>query len=192
MEENRILDSIRKEKLQLGYFEKFIYFKVSLLCFFISIISFTQGFQSFSNFKSNEVTTKVGLTFLVLSMVSFVVKLLRLKLIRVEFTIPNATESILNLAKERNWEIELKNEKLIILNRIPIKGYNDYITYNRNEGEKIYVFFNGKQVLLRSIDNIDNFAFKIQNGENSANEKAILNRIKPAGNTRYKQFGDLA
>ena len=183
MEENRILDSIRKEKLQLGYFEKFIYFKVSLLCFFISIISFTQGFQSLSNFKSNEVTTKVGLTFLVLSMVSFVVKLLRLKLIRVEFTIPNATESILNLAKERNWEIELKNEKLIILNRIPIKGYNDYITYNRNEGEKIYVFFNGKQVLLRSIDNIDNFAFKIQNGENSANEKAILNRIKPAGNS---------
>jgi hypothetical protein len=192
MEENRILDSIRKEKLQLDYFEKFIYFKVSLLCFFISIISFIQGFQSFSNFKSNEVTTKVGLIFLVLSMVSFVVKLLRLKLIRVEFTIPNATESILNLAKERNWEIELKKEKLIILNRIPIKGYDDYITYNRNEGEKIYVFFNGKQVLLRSIDNIDNFAFKIQNGENSANEKAILNRIKPAGNSHYNGFGHLA
>jgi hypothetical protein len=46
--------------------------------------------------------------------------------------------------------------------------------------EKIYIFFDHKKVLLRSIDNLDSFSFKIQNGENSANEKTIINALKPA------------
>ena len=186
MEENRILDSIKKEELQLDFFEKFKYFKVPLLFILIGLISLTQGFRNFSDFKFSEITSKVGFVFLTLAIISFVVKLFRLKLIALEIATPNLTENILNLAKERNWETELRNEKAIILKTIPIKGYDDYVVYNRNEGEKIYVFFNEKKILFRSIDNLDNFAFKIQNGENSANEKAILNRIKPAGNNGYK------
>jgi hypothetical protein len=192
MEENLILDSIKKEELQLEFFEKLIYFKVPLVCVFSSLISFTQGFQNLSDFKFIEVTSKFGLVFLILGIISFIIKLNRLKLISVDFLVQNATESILKLAGERNWEIELKNEKAIILKTVPIKNYDNYLVYNRNSGEKIYVFFNGKKILLRSIDNLDSFAFKIQNGENSANENAIINRIKPAGNTCYKRFGHLA
>ncbi|MDI9256870.1 hypothetical protein [Flavobacterium sedimenticola] len=187
MEENLIRDSIRKEELQLEFFEKVKYFKVPLLCVFVSLVSFTQGFQNFSNFSLSEITTKIGFVFVILGIISFVIKLYRLKLISVEFSVPNVAESVMKLAVERNWETELRNEKVIILKTVPIKGYDDYIVYNRNEGEKIYVFFNGKKILLRSIDNLDNFAFKIQNGENSANEKAVINRIKPAGNSGLKQ-----
>ena len=178
MEENLIIDSIRKEKLQLELFEKFKYFKVSLLCIFISFISLTQGFQNFSDFTFSDVTSKVGCIFLILGIISLIIKTFRLKLISVVHSIPNVKESVINLAKERNWVTEFKNDKVIILKTIPIRNYSDYLIYNRNEGEKIYIFLNQKKVLLRSIDNLDNFALKIQNGENSANESAIINKLK--------------
>ena len=187
MEENLIQDSIRKEELQLEFFEKFKYFKVPFLCVFVSVISFTQGFQNFSNFSYTEMSTKLGFVFIILGSISYVNKLVRLKLVAVEFSVPNVTESIMKLASERNWETEQKNEKVIILKTMPIKNYDNYIVYNRNEGEKIYVFFNGKKVLLKSIDNLENSAIKIQNGENSANENAVINRIKPTGNSRLAQ-----
>jgi hypothetical protein len=182
MEENLIRDSIRKEELQLEFFEKLKYFRVPLLCFFVSLISFYQGFQNFSSFKFSF----VGFVFVILGIISFTTKLFRLKLISVENSASNVEENIMKLALERNWETELKNEKVIILKTVPIKGYDDYIVYNRNEGEKIYIFFKGEKILLRSIDNLDNFAFKIQNGENLANENAVINRIKPAANSRNR------
>ena len=132
-------------------------------------------------------STKLGFVFIILGSISFVNKLVRLKLVSVEFSVTNVTENIMKLASERNWETEQKNEKVIILKTVPIKNYDNYIVYNRNEGEKIYVFFNGKKVLLKSIDNLENSAFKIQNGENSANENAVINRIKPASNSRLAQ-----
>jgi hypothetical protein len=177
MQENLIRDSIRKEELQLEFFEKLRYFRVPFLCFFVSLIFFSQGFPNFSSFKFSF----LGFVFVILGIISFTSKLFRLKLISVENSASNVEENIIKLAVERNWETELKNEKVIILKTVPIKGYVDYIVYNRNEGEKIYIFFNGNKTLLRSIDNLDNFAFKIQNGENSANENAVINRIKLAG-----------
>ncbi len=187
MEENLIQDSIRKEELQLEFIEKFKYFKVPFLCVFVSLISFTQGFQNISSIRITEMTTKLGFLFIILGSISYVNKLVRLKLVSVEFSVPNVTESIMKLASERDWKTELKNEKIIILKTVPIRNYNNYIVYNRNEGEKIYIFFNGKKVLLRSIDNLENNAFKIQNGENSANENAVINRLNSPGNSGFSQ-----
>lgn len=182
MEENMIVDSIRKGKLQLEFFEIFKYLKVSALCFFIGAICLTKGFQDFT-LNYYEITSKIAFLFFGLGTISLVLKLNRLKLISVENSNLKAKENILNVAEKRKWKTELNSEKALILKTVPIKGYDDYIVYNKHEGEKIYIFFDQKKVFFRSIDNLDNFSFKIQNGENSANEKTIFNAIKPAANS---------
>ena len=179
-----IVDSIRKEKLQLKLFEKFKYLKVPAVCFFIGVMCLTKGFQDFT-LNYYEVTSKIAFLFCGLGTISLVLKLNRLKLISIENSNLKAKENILNIAEKRKWKTELNNEKAIILVTVPIKGYDDYIVYNKHGGEKIYIFFDQKKVFLRSIDNLDSFSFKIQNGENSANEKTIINAIKPAANSGF-------
>ena len=91
--------------------------------------------------------------------------------------------------KKENGKTELNSEKTIIFITVPVKGYDDYSDYNKHAGERIYIFFDHKKVLLRSIDNFDSFSFKIQNGENSANEKTIINAIKLAANSHFELAG---
>ena len=180
MEENMIVDSIKKRKLQLDLFEKFKYFKVPALCCLIGATCLTKGFQDFTFLDYYEVSSKIGFLFFGLGAISLVFKLNRLKLISVENLNLKAKECILYVAEKRKWKTELNSEKLIIFKTVPIKGYDDYIVNNKHEGEKIYVFFDQKKIFLRSIDNLDNFSFKIQNGENSSNEKTLVNVINTA------------
>ena len=188
MNENRIINSIRKGKLQLPLFEKIIYFKVPALCFFISVICISTSFEKLTlNYSADNL--KIAFVLFGLGIISSVLKLNRLKLIPLENLNLRAKENILNVAEKRKWKIELNNEKAIILITIPIKGYDDYIVHNKNEGEKIYIFFDHKKILLRSLDNLDNLGFKIQNGENSANEKTISYAIKPSANSGLAQLG---
>lgn len=184
MEENIIVDSIRKGKLQLDLFEKFKYLKVPALCCFIGATCLTKGFQDFTFLDYYEVSSKIGFVFFGLGAISLVFKLNRLKLISVENLNLKAKEYILNVAEKRKWKTELNSEKLIIFKTVPIKGYDDYIVNNKHEGEKIYIFFDQKKIFLRSIDNLDNFSFKIQNGENSSNEKTLVNVINTANKSR--------
>ena len=180
MEKNKITEAIRKEKLQLELFEKLIYLKVPALCFFISVICLTKGFQDFTFLDYNETSSKIGFLFIGLGTILSILKIIRLKLISVDNANLNVKENILNAAEKRKWKTELNSETAIIFITVPIKGYDDYIDYNKHAGERIYIFFDHKKVLLRSIDNFDSFSFKIQKGENSANEKTIINAIKPA------------
>lgn len=178
MENNLIANSIVKEELQLDSFEKFKYFKVSILCFIISSISFTEGFHNFITLDFNEISAKVGVFFLILGIILFLAKLKRLKLIVVEDSITNSREELLFLSEERKWEIELNSEKALIFRTIPIRGFHEYFDYhNKHEGERIYIFFSHRKILIKSIHNLDNFSIKIENGQNGAIERAIVSRI---------------
>ena len=180
MENKLIATSILKEELQLDSFEKFKYFKVSILCFLASIISFTEGFHNFTKLDFKETSAKVGGFFLILAIILFVEKLKSLKLIMVENFITNAREELLLLAEERKWKTELNSEKALIFKTIPIRGYHEYFEYHsRDEGEKIYVFFSQRKILIRCIYNLDDVSIRIQNGENGSIERAIVNRISP-------------
>jgi len=180
MEKESIANSIIKEKLQLNLFETIKYYKFAAMCIFVCILLLTNGFRNFSEFKFHEIFSKLGFLFMGLGIISFTLKLSRLKLILVEHPILKVKEEILNLAEKRNWKIELDSEKAIILKTVPIRGYDEYLVYDKHGGEKIYIFFNQGKVFVKSIDNLESTSFKIQNGENGANERAIVNTITQA------------
>ena len=87
---------------------------------------------------------------------------------------------ILSLAEKRNWETEKNDERAMILKTIPVKTYDDYFnnSYNRDAGERIYLFFEQNKIYLKSIDNLDFLGFKIQKGDNLDNEKVLVLTIK--------------
>ena len=91
---------------------------------------------------------------------------------------------ILKLVANRNWKIELNNDSAMIFMTIPIRGYHEYTSgYNKHEGERIFVFIEYNRIYVKSINNLDNIFFKIDNGENLAHEKVLVQTIKPAGNS---------
>lgn len=178
MEKKYIIKSIQTQKLQLNQIEKIMYYKVSILCLFISVISFTNGFQQFTNFNFDEVLTKIGILFLIIGSISFMFKLNRLKIINVDNPNLDYKNKILSLAEKLNWEIERNDEQIIIFKTIPTRNYDNYINYNKHEGERIYIFLDHNRVLFKSIDNLDNLGFKIHKGDNLENEKVLIQTLK--------------
>lgn len=178
MLKNNIINSVQTEKLQLDSFEKLKYFKVSILCFFVSLMSITNGFQQFSNIKFEEPLTKIGLVFFIIGLVSITLKANRLKMIILENPVLDFRSKMLKFAEERNWKIEKNDERAMIFITIPIKNYDNYLSYNKHEGERIYIFVVQNRVYLKSIDNLEHLGFKIHKGNNLANEKAVMAQIK--------------
>lgn len=180
MEKDYIINSLQTQRLQLDLFEKIKYFKVPGLCLFASLMSITNGFQQFSTFSFEETLPKISLIFLIIGLVSCKLKSDRLKMIIVENPVLDFRSRILSLAEKRNWETEKNDERAMILKTIPVKTYDDYFynSYNRDSGERIYLFFEQNKIYLKSIDNLDFLGFKIQKGDNLENEKVLALTIK--------------
>ena len=187
MKKDSIINSIRTQRLQLDVFESFIYFKVPVLCFLASAMSITNGFQEFPKL-GNDMLSKVGIILLLIGLINYKLKFDLLKLKVVENPLTNFKERILNLAAHRNWKIELNNYRAIIFKTTPVRGYHEYTErYNKHEGERIFVFIEQNKIYLKSINNLDNILFTIDNGENREHESALVQTIKPAGNTAFAQ-----
>jgi hypothetical protein len=184
LKRDSIEQSIRPQRLQLNAFESFIYFKVPILCFFASAMSITNGFQQFPKLNFNEMLPKVAIILLLIGLISYKLKFNRLNMKVVENPALNFKDRILSLAANRNWKTELNNDRAMIFKTIPVRGYHEYTArHNKHEGERIFVFIEHNKIYVKSINNLDNIFFKIDNGENLAHEKVISQIIKPAGNS---------
>lgn len=183
MEKDYIINSLQTQRLQLDLFEKIKYFKVPGLCLFVSLMSITNGFQQFSNVSFDEDLTKISLIFLIISLISFKLKYNRLKMIILDNPDLNFRSRILNLAEKRNWEMEKNEERAMILKTIPVKTYDHYFnsSYNKDTGERIFLFFEQNKIYLKSIDNLNFLGFKIHKGNNLENEKILALTIKASG-----------
>lgn len=177
MEKDYIIKSLETQRLQLDTFEKIIYFKVPFLCLFASLMSITNGFQQFSTISFEETLPKYSLFFLIIGLVSFKLKLNRLKMTILENPVLDFRNRILNLAEKRKWKIEKDDKLAMVFKTIPIRGYDEYLSYNRHSGERIYIFIKQNRIYLKSINNLDHWAIKFDFGENLSNEKALVYAI---------------
>jgi hypothetical protein len=178
-----IQKSIQKEKIQMSLSETFLHYRLSITLLIITIFSLTNGFQNVPSLKFDLSYNKIGFIFFLLSVTSFYYQQNRLKLISLK-TNQNSTinyEKIIELAKRKNWNIELNTKDALVI-KTPRSSYgNGKYFINKSKGEKIYVFFKPNKVLLRSIfDYGKGYDFVISSGENNENEKNILREIKPA------------
>jgi hypothetical protein len=184
VKKDSIIDSIRTQRLQLNAFESFIYFKVPVLCFFASAMSITDGFQQFPKLNFDDMLPKIGIILLLIGLISYKLKFDRLKMKVVENPVLSFKDRILSLAANRNWKIELNDDRAMIFKTIPVRGYHEYTDrHNRHEGERIFVFIEQDKIYLKSINNLDNILFKIDNGENLAHERVLVKTIMPAHNS---------
>ncbi len=180
MEKDYIIKSLETQRLQLDTFEKIIYFKVPFLCLFASLMSITNGFQQLSTISFEETLPKYSLVFLIIGLVSFKLKFNRLKMTILENPVLDFRNRILNLAEKRKWKIEKDDKLAMIFKKIPIRGYDEYLSYSKHSGERIYVFINQNRIYLKSIHNLDDWTFKFDFGENLSNEKALVQAINAA------------
>jgi hypothetical protein len=191
MQKDLIHSSITKVELQLELIESILYFRFPILCVLITVLCFTTGFQSFefSNLAFSDPMTKAGSFFLGLGAVSYIIKLKRLKLLYINVAFSDVKEKIFELAEQRNWITEQQEEKLIIFKTVPRQTYDDYPHHDKTKGELIYIFSTPNKILIKSIDNLQNFGVKIQNGENRANEKAIITAVELPRYSKSPDFG---
>ena len=184
MQNNLIQESIKKGKIQLNLLETLLHCRVSVILLIVAIFSFTNGLKTISFTNLNSVNIILGFAFIILSLISFLYQQNRLKLICIKTNQDNSVviENITELARQKNWNLELENNALIIKTT---RLATSKIFISQSGGEKVYVFFKpDKTLLLRSIfDFKKSYGFVVSSGENNENEKYILQRIKPAANT---------
>ena len=189
MESEIIRNSIEKEEIQLNILEKLIHYRLSILTFIIATFCCLSSYNNLMNFKSNllEANFKIGLFLLVICLISFAFqkKKLKLKLWKLSDNKINVFENVIEIAKMKNWEIEFKNEKALILKTYrPFSSSRYFIS--KSFGEKIFIFKKHNNILFKSIYDLNrSSSFVVSNGENNENEMYIMNIIKPTANTRF-------
>lgn len=174
--------SIQNEKIQLSLSETFLHYRLSITLLIITIFSLTNGFQNIPSLNSDLIYIKFGFLFFLLSATSFFYQQNRLKLKSLKTNLNTSTnfEKIIDLAKRKNWNIELKTKNALVIKTIRHHYHGRYFI-SKSKGEKIYVFFKPNKVLLRStFDYGKGHSFVISSGENNENEKNILKEIKPS------------
>ncbi|NRT13621.1 hypothetical protein [Flavobacterium sp. 14A] len=192
MESNLIKESIEKERIQLKFYEYLIHYRLSILLFLVAIFSFTNGLQNISTIilKLNNIQTKIGFFFTILSVISFVYQRSRLKLLSVETNEDGLLliEKVNELAKQKNWSVESQTKDALI-----IKTNRSYPTsrlfISESGGENVYVFYKPNKILIRSVFDFEKSnGFVVSKGENNENEKFIFTKIKPAANSGLQKW----
>ena len=180
MNQNLINNSIEREKLHLSFSEKFSYFTFPGLLIFGSFLCFTNGFQNndLSQLNFTEPIPKIGLIIFALGIIYYFLKSKGLKLHSVITSTLDVKQKILQAAEKRNWKIVSEQKKVIILKTPDQYSYHNFPFRNRLTGQLIYIFFTPKKILLTSITDLKASGLIIPNGENSANEKFIINFLK--------------
>ncbi|MBS7787659.1 hypothetical protein KIH23_10150 [Flavobacterium sp. CYK-55] len=180
MNNYQILKSISNEKIHLSLFQSIEHYRVSILLFIVFAISFTNGLKTFTFSELESTNVIICIIFAFLSLISFLYQKSRLKLISIRTEQNDLTvfEKITELAKQKDWKIELveKNAMVINTNR-PFSSGKVFIS--KSGGEKIFVFLKLNKILYRSIFDLKKGnVFVISSGENNENEKRILEIIK--------------
>ena len=186
MKEDLINHSIQDEKLHLDLPEKISYFTFPALLIFGSFLCLTNGFQNLdlSKLEFADTIPKTGVLLFILGLTCLIVKLKGLRLHSVDISNSDVKRIILQAAEKRNWQIVSNQKQAVILKTSDRYSYDNVPFKSRLTGHLIYIFFTPRKVLFISITDLKGIGLNIPNGENTANEKYILNSIKPAANTR--------
>lgn len=188
MTKREIQKSIRKHKIQLGFIEMILHYKLSIILFVIAMFSLLIFNESTVNFEIDFENTscKICLTLLPLSMISFLYQKsnLKLKSIKVKDTKEKIFEKIFDIAKNSNWEITSQSDNFIILTtKRPFSSSRYFIS--KSCGEKVFIFFKPTEILFRSIHDFDRcYNFVVSSGENIENENYIRRIIQPTPTTK--------
>ncbi len=178
MTRNQIEASILERRLQLEPFEKIKYFKLPFLCWLGFLMSVTDGFQEFSGIDFSDTSFRIGIALLAIGTLSYKLKSDRLNMIVVEKPTEDFENKLRIYARDMKWIVELDANGAFIFRSVPTKGYLHGHQDNEQAGERIYVFQKRGTVYIKSIDNLDNLAFKIHKGHNLSNERALVAIIK--------------
>ncbi|HLS29786.1 MAG TPA: hypothetical protein VK021_02900 [Flavobacteriaceae bacterium] len=178
---------IIKDKIELEFNNKLRYYRIPLILAIIGFFCFFSEFYGRQNYSINELnntSNKIGLTFILIATISFVIKNNDLKFKKIKSNIDKTIflERLDKLIAKKEWEVHLKNKSEIILKTDRCAAGGRFFL-RRSYGEIIYIVIDKNEFYLKSIfDFHKNFEIIISTGENKVNEKSIINIIKSAAN----------
>jgi|GEM_PF-6700765 len=186
MDKNAIIHTIQSQTLQLDRWDKVKYFKVPAICIFAGLMSISNGFQTFDEVDFSEVSTKCGLIFIAAGITSYILKSNRLRMKVVPKPDEGSIKNLLAHASKMKWVTELKTDQALIFKTVPIRGYHEAtdLYHNKDTGQRIYIFYDRNKAYVKSIDNLDNPAFKIHRGENLENERFVVKMLESSRSTK--------